>query len=273
MIGYFGLKSPVNYVYFKMKKKGKKRRLQQNALFNTSATSSAPRTANDISKDRIKAQEMKELQKAKKITEKMLKENPNIFEFDAVPEKIVEIKNSKGKESIYISKLKENAKHREFMYEQAMDKVIQKEQLEEEKIIGKATEVFVTSAYKRRLDERKTWESEEEKRKLDEEANSVVKKKNLNGFYCGLINSLTADTTTLSQPTKPPITESKNIENPSKVAVSAKGGGEEKKLSYKLGEKTIRKRLVVNKTKVSESIIEAAKRRALDRKLNKAQKS
>lgn len=56
--------------------------------------------------------------------------------------------------------------------------------------LGKATEVFVTGAYKKRLEERRLWEIEEKERAEREAKNDVKKKGNLSGFYTGMIGVL-----------------------------------------------------------------------------------
>mmetsp|Transcript_1423 Transcript_1423/g.1827 ORF Transcript_1423/g.1827 Transcript_1423/m.1827 type:complete len:319 (+) Transcript_1423:49-1005(+) len=157
---------------------------------------------------RMTAQGRKAQLKAQKEYEKIVSVDPTAFQFDEFHDKTQSQPTTKngtdalgnndsreGKEkqahkSKYIEQLLASSRQREFEYEKAMERVIHKEQLEEEKEFGKASEVFVTGAYKKRLEERRLWEIEEKKRAEIEAMNDVTKRGDLTGFYSGMLGQL-----------------------------------------------------------------------------------
>jgi hypothetical protein len=86
-------------------------------------------------------------------------------------------KSNDERKSKYIGDLLKAAKVRDQERDAIFERKIAREQEEEdakEEYQGK--EKFVTKAYKRKLEERKQWEAEEERRSREEEANDVTKK-------------------------------------------------------------------------------------------------
>ncbi|GBG29358.1 Nuclear speckle splicing regulatory protein 1 [Hondaea fermentalgiana] len=73
------------------------------------------------------------------------------------------------KKSRYIDSLLQTAKQREIQHERAREKLIRKNIEDESTELGAPTEVFVTSAYKDKLRERKLWEEEEARRDAEAE--------------------------------------------------------------------------------------------------------
>ncbi len=123
-----------------------------------------PRGKVNTNESRIKKQTQINIEKA-------LEEDPNIFEYDQIYEKLDEIKNPKkpeqqqSKEPKYIAGLMKSAALRQLEYEKRQDRQIQKErELEGDLFQGK--EAFVTDAYRKRMEEKQRLEEEE--RKQDE---------------------------------------------------------------------------------------------------------
>jgi len=120
------------------------------------------------------------------------------FEYDAVFDKLnahreakqVERSDASGGESKYISRLLETAKQREMTQEQAREKAKRREMDKEAEAMGPADEVFVTGAYKRKLEEQRKWEAEVEARDKEDEKNDVTKKDSLTGFYSNMLDGL-----------------------------------------------------------------------------------
>ena len=113
-------------------------------------------------------------------------DDPSIYDYDGAYEafndvdkskKEQEDKSSEPKKSRYITDLLKAAKTRERERDAIHERKVAREQAEEdaqEEYQGK--EKFVTKAYKRKLEERKRWETEQEEKQREEEANDVTKK-------------------------------------------------------------------------------------------------
>jgi len=127
--------------------------------------------------------------------EKALNEDPNIFEYDSIYEKVEEEKmkldpkahkQAESKEPKYIAGLMKAAARRRMEFEKLQDRKIQKER-ELEGELWQDKESFVTSAYRQQMEERQ--KLEEEERRQDEIDNllDVHKQQNLSGFYTSLL--------------------------------------------------------------------------------------
>ncbi|PHJ24457.1 nuclear speckle splicing regulatory protein 1 [Cystoisospora suis] len=86
--------------------------------------------------------------------------------------------------SQFISKLVLSAKRRELERE-----IVEERQLKKEREGTKNDEVFVTSAYKQRLEERRLLQLELEKQELRDQANSADKQEDLTSFHSHLLRS------------------------------------------------------------------------------------
>mmetsp|Transcript_17706 Transcript_17706/g.30079 ORF Transcript_17706/g.30079 Transcript_17706/m.30079 type:complete len:285 (+) Transcript_17706:422-1276(+) len=130
------------------------------------------------------------------------RQHMDVFQYDQVYEKESSKANSQSNQeaaapqkSKYIEQLLATAKKRDMQHERAREKVILREQEEEAKVLGAADQVFVTGAYKRRLEERKRAELEE----MDKEAQEdVLKKDDLSGFYSGVLSQISRTNDTAS---------------------------------------------------------------------------
>jgi hypothetical protein len=95
-----------------------------------------------------------------------------------------------NKKSRYIGDLLKAAEHRLKERESILERRIAKEQALEEmdnpEFAGKET--FITAAYKRKLEERNAWKSDEERKAMEEQEQDVTKKKNtaMSNFYSNL---------------------------------------------------------------------------------------
>jgi hypothetical protein len=104
--------------------------------------------------------------------EKALEQDPDIFEYDQIYQKLEETKHPKqqqqqaqSKDPKYIAGLMKSAALRQLEFEKRQDRKIQKErELEGDLFHGK--EAFVTEAYRKRMEEKQRLEEEE--RKQDE---------------------------------------------------------------------------------------------------------
>lgn len=118
-------------------------------------------------------------------------DDPSIYDYDRAYESFNDQNRSKDnggdvqsaqaksepKKSKYIQDLLKSAKVREREREAIYERKVAREQAEEdaqEEYQGK--EKFVTKAYKRKLEERKRWDTEQEEKQREEEANDVTKK-------------------------------------------------------------------------------------------------
>lgn len=126
---------------------------------------------------------------ARLMQEKALQEDPTVFQYDELYDEIEskrqEAKKSKSteeKKPKYIKKLLETAEKRKKEYERRIERQVQKER-EEEGEKYKDKESFVTSAYKKKLEEMQKAEEEEKREAYLESIGDVTKQKDLDGFY------------------------------------------------------------------------------------------
>ena len=113
-------------------------------------------------------------------------DDPSIYDYDGAYEtfnaadkskKEQDEKSSEPKKSRYITDLLKAAKTRERERDAIHERKVAREQAEEDaQAEYQGKEKFVTKAYKRKLEERKRWETEQEEKQREEEANDVTKK-------------------------------------------------------------------------------------------------
>ena len=284
---------------FSLKRKKKKRKLATaGSLFsddtseNTSALAPAVSAKNAVT-ERMEAQGRKAQAKAEQEYRKLLEKDPNAFAFDEVYDSIQEKRDlAKGesvgsdeKKSKYIEQLMENTKQREFEYERATERLHQKEQKAEEEIHGKANEVFVTGAYKKRLEERRQWELEQARKAELEAKQDVRKRGNLTGFYTGMLQTLTKPVGTEEEAPKQPESVSelrtaasqnkpeKDSQEKEESSVPVKSKPRTVVEVYRPGdvkrqreEDTKKKEEATVRSRVSKSAIEEARKRAMERR-------
>lgn len=145
---------------------------------------------NEPSKKRISIGESAtQKRQARIIHEDALKEDPSIFQYDEIYDKMSatreEAKKAKSnvkRESKYISRLLVTAEKRKIEFETRIERKVQKER-EAEGDEFKDKEVFVTAAYRQKLEAMKKAEEEAQREEYLECIGDVQKQKDLSGFY------------------------------------------------------------------------------------------
>jgi hypothetical protein len=137
--------------------------------------------------------------RVKEFHARALQEDSSIFDYDAHVDAIQEARKEKAqvhvdekveRKSKYIAGLLETAEHRKKEQEVLFEKRLEKERVAEEQVYG-TKEKFVTSAYRKKLEEEEKWKVEQEKKKEEEEANAVEKKGHMGGFYQNYLQAYT----------------------------------------------------------------------------------
>lgn len=152
---------------------------------DTGDTSKPVRT--EVNLERLKKQSQIEIEKA-------VKDDPTVYEYDSIYDQIEKTKieynpksqATKDSKPKYIAQLKKAAEERKKEHERQIERQVQKERDAEGEEF-KDKEAFVTSAYKKKLEERA--EEEERARKMEEleKMQDVTKQKDLSGFYRHLL--------------------------------------------------------------------------------------
>jgi coiled-coil domain-containing protein 55 len=127
--------------------------------------------------------------RAEMAQQKALEEDPTIYQYDELYEEMdtkrkeakLEKKNVERKPK-YINKLLETADKRKKEHERRIERQVQKERDAEGEMF-KDKESFVTSAYRKKLEEMKKAEEEEKREEYLESIGDVTKQGNLDGFY------------------------------------------------------------------------------------------
>ncbi|CAH2050357.1 unnamed protein product, partial [Iphiclides podalirius] len=124
-----------------------------------------------------------------KITqEKAMLEDPTVYQYDEIYDSMTikkeekKIKSKEDKKPKYIENLIKAADKRKIENERRLERLVQKERENEgDEFADK--EVFVTSAYKKKLEEMKKQEEREKYEEYLESIGDVTKQKDLGGFY------------------------------------------------------------------------------------------
>ncbi|RNA07189.1 nuclear speckle splicing regulatory 1 [Brachionus plicatilis] len=132
--------------------------------------------------------------------EKALQEDKSVFEYDEIYDELEKekmkinpkAKNSESKEPKYIVGIMKAAAKRKMEFERVQDRKIQKER-EEEGDLWADKEVFVTAAYRQKMEERQKIEEEERRQEQIENLLDVRKQKDLSGFYFSLLKMKTGE--------------------------------------------------------------------------------
>lgn len=135
--------------------------------------------------------------KVLEIQAEALKQDANIFDYDAHVDSIHEARSKSSSKTIhekierrskYITGLLETAEHRKREQEVLKEKRMEKERAAEEQVYG-TKERFVTSAYRKKMEEEQKWKEEQEKKKKEEDENAVEKKGHMGDFYRNFFKS------------------------------------------------------------------------------------
>lgn len=127
---------------------------------------------------------------AEKLREEALAEDSKIFEYDEVYDEIAAKRNEakltkkslEAKTPKYITKLLETAEKRKKEHERRVERQVQKDR-EAEGEQFKDKESFVTSAYRKKLEEMKEADEAEKREAYLENIGDVTKQQDLSGFY------------------------------------------------------------------------------------------
>ena len=127
---------------------------------------------------------------AQKLQDEALAEDSKIFEYDEVYDEIAAKRNeaklakktSEAKTPKYITKLLETAEKRKKEHERRVERQVQKDR-EAEGEQFKDKESFVTSAYRKKLEEMKEAEEVDKREAYLENIGDVMKQQDLSGFY------------------------------------------------------------------------------------------
>ena len=182
---------------------------------------------------------------AKEIYEKALKEDPNVFAYDDALTDIQKGREATLREkdgekierkSRYIAQLKEAADFRKREQDVTYERRLMKEREKEDELYGD-NEKFITSAYRKKLEEDEKWKKEELEREQREKEREVQGKSDMTSFYANLMNRNVAtggDTATHSR--KAP--EPKLVHSPTVVAQNEKKEGKKAKAIEAIDQKT-----------------------------------
>ena len=182
---------------------------------------------------------------AKEIYEKALKEDPNVFAYDDALTDIEKGREATLREkdgekierkSRYIAQLKEAADFRKREQDVTYERRLMKEREKEDELYGDK-EKFITSAYRKKLEEDEKWKKEELEREQREKEREVQGKSDMTSFYANLMNRNVAtggDTATHSR--KAP--EPKLVHSPTVVAQNEKEEGKKAKAIEAIDQKT-----------------------------------
>jgi coiled-coil domain-containing protein 55 len=182
---------------------------------------------------------------AKEIYEKALKEDPNVFAYDDALTDIEKGREATLREkdgekierkSRYIAQLKEAADFRKREQDVTYERRLMKERENEDELYGDK-EKFITSAYRKKLEEDEKWKKEELEREQREKEREVQGKSDMTSFYANLMNRNVAtggDTATHSR--KAP--EPKLVHSPTVNAQNEKKEEEKAKAIETIDQKT-----------------------------------
>ena len=156
---------------------------------------------------------------AKEIYEQALKEDPNTFAYDDALTDIQKGREATLREqdgekierkSRYIAQLKEAADFRKREQDVTYERRLMKEREKEDELYGDK-EKFITSAYRKKLEEDEKWKKEELERERREKEREVHGKSDMTSFYANLMNRNVAtggDTATHSRKAPEPKADS-----------------------------------------------------------------
>lgn len=155
------------------------------------------------------AQKKKQMKQTQIEIQKALREDPTVYEYDAVYDEMEEKKKAanvkvpeKDRKPKYIEGLLKSAAARKREFERTVERQVQKEREKEEGQFNDK-EAFVTEAFRKKMQEQAEEEERLKRQEAIDAANDVTKQKDLSLFYRDLLNrnvslggSFTADDAT-----------------------------------------------------------------------------
>ena len=179
----------------------------------------AKKRHNEEIKRQQEAAKVKGDAEANEIYEQALKEDPNVFAYDDALTDIQKGREATLREqdgekierkSRYIAQLKEAADFRKREQDVTYERRLMKEREKEDELYGDK-EKFITSAYRKKLEEDEKWKKEELEREQREKEREVHGKSDMTSFYANLMNRNVAtggDTATHSRKAPEPKADS-----------------------------------------------------------------
>lgn len=126
---------------------------------------------------------------AQKLQEKALEEDPTVYQYDELYDEIEnkrdeakKAKSNEVKKPKYIGRLLQYAEKRKLENERRIERMVQKER-EQEGEEFKDKESFVTSTYRKKLEDMQKAEEDDKREEYLESIGDVTKQKDLDGFY------------------------------------------------------------------------------------------
>jgi coiled-coil domain-containing protein 55 len=177
--------------------------------------------------------------------EKAIAEDATVFQYDEVYDDIQNKRNEEkmakktadAKKPRYINKLLETAEKRKKEYERRIERQVQKERDAEGEEF-KDKESFVTSSYKKKLEEMRAAEEEEKREEYLESIGDVTKQQDLSGFYRHLYSQKHSEAEKSAtnaaikeEPSNEKAEDSKNILNKKKNYRKRKASEEDDKIT------------------------------------------
>uniref|UniRef100_J3LY50 Nuclear speckle splicing regulatory protein 1 N-terminal domain-containing protein n=2 Tax=Oryza brachyantha TaxID=4533 RepID=J3LY50_ORYBR len=196
-----------------------------------------------------------------------MEEDPSVFAYDEVYDEMKEkaarpkMQDRVVRESKYIAALKEKAEQRKREQDIIYERKLQKERSKEDHLYGDKDK-FVTSAYRKKLEEERKWLEEEKQRQLQEEKEDVTKKKDLSDFYFGLQNNVAfgAQTHDNTKHAKPEKVDNKEQVKISKVGAEASDRSPKRKRDSSAGTEMANESRTVEEPAATQSRDSAAAR-------------
>ncbi|XP_014092797.2 nuclear speckle splicing regulatory protein 1 [Bactrocera oleae] len=149
---------------------------------------------------------------ARTMQEKALNEDPTVFQYDELYDEMenkreqeLEVKSKEPKKPKYIGRLMEFAERRKLENELRVERQVQKER-EQEGEEFKDKESFVTSTYRKKLEEMRKLQEQEKRDEYLEAIGDVTKQKDLDGFYRHLFEQKTGSAKEVKKPDIPVVT-------------------------------------------------------------------
>ncbi|XP_075156528.1 uncharacterized protein LOC142229834 [Haematobia irritans] len=169
-----------------------------------------------------------ERRRAKNLQEKALAEDPTVFQYDELyddmenkREEEKKVKSNEPKKPKYITKLLETAERRKLENELRVERQVQKER-EAEGEEFKDKEAFVTSSYRKKLEEMRKLEEQNKRDDYLEAIGDVRKQKDLDGFYRHLYEQKMGTTKDVKKPELHPEVTSSGVGDSNEDAISYK---------------------------------------------------
>ncbi|XP_063964876.1 nuclear speckle splicing regulatory protein 1-like [Lytechinus pictus] len=175
--------------------------LKKASIFNESSDEEENVTTLEMQKKRQAAMQTKIKKQTQLEIQRALEADPTVYEYDSIYDDMEKKKEEKliaskkktdGNKPKYIESLLKSAELRKKEQEKHKERKIQKEREKEGEMYGDK-EAFVTSAYKKKMQELAEEEERERKEAEEEAANDVMKQSDLSGFYRHILSQTTGD--------------------------------------------------------------------------------